>query len=122
MILNKLRHLIAGGILLGAGAMTLSHPDPGGFCVPRAQTRVACENHTGHCQFTAWNYKIYYLVNYECCYNSGGQYTHKHRLNDVGPTSTVDGDCCQNLEAVTFADGKWTLPCEPTATPPVGGG
>ncbi len=89
------------------------------FCIPRSQTRTACEDHTGQCQITAWNYKIYYTRNYECCYNQYGQYTHKNSTGQSGPTSAIEGDCCQDLETVTFTDGHWSLPCEPTATPPI---
>ena len=93
----------------------------GAFCKPHSQTRIACENHTGFCEVFAWNYKIYYTKNYDCCYNDGGQFTHKTVTGTAGPTSPMDGDCCQDLVTLTFDDGQWTLPCPQTETPPSGG-
>lgn len=113
--MTKTQRIIGVVCTLSLLAMTYAS---GGFCNSTAQTRVACEDHVGMCQSTAWNYKIYYTKTYECCYNEYGQFTHRNVGSNVGPTSPVDGDCCRSLETVTFTDGKWGLPCPQTATPP----
>ena len=111
----RLRLLVTA---MGALALIGAAWTDGAFCIPKTQTRVACEDHTGFCDVFAWNFKIYYTKTYECCYNASGQFTHRNVTGTAGPTSPVDGYCCQNLVSVSFTDGQWTLPSDQNATPP----
>lgn len=107
---------------LSGGILALLTMDAfAGFCIPRGQTRVACQDFDGYCEPLAWNWKIYYTKTYDCCYNDQGQFTHRANVVNVGPTSQAEGDCCQNLVTVAFGDGMWELPCPQTHTPPSGG-
>jgi hypothetical protein len=100
--------------LVGSLALLVYAWTEGAFCVPRAQTREACQNHVGYCSIFAWNYKIYYTKYYECCFNNNGEFTHKNVTGQSGPSSPSEGNCCQDLVYVSFNDGGWTLPCPQT--------